>query len=95
MPCFHRRSHSDPERRGRSQTDEGEAEGSEVETAKRYYLDPPVQLETTARAASLSHPPPIGGERKRTALKRPQPAARAKGKGSDWKQARTVTRCAM
>jgi len=43
MPFFHRRSHSVSERRGRSKTNEGEAERSEVETAQRYYLDPTVQ----------------------------------------------------
>jgi len=39
-----------PERRGRGLgPDEGEAQGmGVVETAKRYYLDPPVQWENTA-----------------------------------------------
>ena len=40
-----------------SKTNEGEAKRSEVETAKRFYLDPPVQFENTARAVSLSRLP--------------------------------------
>ena len=53
MPFFPRWSHSESESRSRSKTNEGETKRSEVETSKRYYLDPPVQLENTARAVAL------------------------------------------